>query len=346
MNDVTHEKVFEGFVHQPGVHCASSALRNVFEHNSIKLSEELIFGIGAGLGIGYLKFPNQNPMIGGRRNGFEKYLAEKFNVALNEYKTKKIEEGWNRLKESLLNKIPQAINIDMAYLPYFDDLPDDYHFGQHVVVVCGYDPEKENVYLTDTDHKDIKKVSVKHLTKGRNSSYNKWMDPYNLIYEYDFSKADFDFNKIIPEAIRYNGKSLLKSGRIMRILGIYGGPKGLEKFSKDLENWTNLSNEDLLKRSKDIVGFISDYGTGRGFFRFLYSRFLKESSEILRDDNLENLSVYYNYLGNLWEDLSAQFKELPTDQSLISNIQENLASIVEKDIEGAKTLSDYKYELY
>ena len=349
MNVTTEKKAIKGFMHRPGVHCASSALRNLFEFYGINLSEAMIFGLGAGLGIGYLKFPKQNPMIGGRRQKIEDQLGKALNIPFNGYRTKDASEGWLKLKKSLEDGQPQTINIDMFYLPYAKhELPspdgEEFHFGQHVITVCGFDPENETVFVTDTHHEDILEVPIEDLTKGRNSSYNKWMDPYNFIYEYDFSNVNYDLKSAIRESIRFNGKDLLKNTRFMSLLGINGGTKGLEKFAKDIEKWIKLPDNELANRCEEIQGYISKYGTGGGFFRLLYSKFLKECSEIMEDQHLLELSKFYENLGNSWEQLSLKFTKLPSNDtklSAIMEIQQNLEEIIELEKKGASMLANY-----
>ena len=45
--------VAPGYVHHPGLHCETTALRNVLTHAGIEMSEELLFGLGEGLGFIY-----------------------------------------------------------------------------------------------------------------------------------------------------------------------------------------------------------------------------------------------------------------------------------------------------
>ncbi|MCK4849222.1 MAG: BtrH N-terminal domain-containing protein, partial [Candidatus Heimdallarchaeota archaeon] len=120
--------VIPNFHHQKGVHCTSSALRNVFEFHKVNLSEAMVFGLGLGMGLSYLKIPGMEPFFGGRNKDFVKDFCGTLNVGLNEFKTKKPENGWLRLKELIESNIPSVINIDMGFLPY-QDLPKDFHFG-------------------------------------------------------------------------------------------------------------------------------------------------------------------------------------------------------------------------
>ncbi len=347
MESFSYDYIIPGFIHRPGVHCTSTALRNIFEFNGLKMTEAMIFGLGGGLGISYLKFHGQEPMIGGRQNNFEKNLAKIMNIPYKFFRTSKEEEGWNRLKNHLEQGKPMAINIDMAYLDYHDDLPsEDFHFGMHTVVVCGYNPTKNTILIADTGFKDIQEITIERLYQGRNARYNRWLDANNSIYELDFSQDHPSLKKIIPQAIRNNGISLQKSNRIMRLLGIHSGAQGIKKFNNDLEKWVNLPKKDLIIRCRDITGYISEYGTGGGFFRFLYGKFLNESAEIMEDESLQVLSSYYEELGQKWENIAKKIRELPDVEDKaesILSIQQNIDLLITSENQGAVKLRNYSH---
>ena len=128
---------FIGFVHKPGVHCITSALRDVFEFHGFNLSEEMLFGLGSGLSLGYISIRGSpDPILGGRSRNPEDIACKRLGVGIKKFTTNDPEKGWLRLKERLDKGIPSMILIDMAYLPY-QDLPEDYHFGQHGIAICG-----------------------------------------------------------------------------------------------------------------------------------------------------------------------------------------------------------------
>ena len=43
-----------GYVHRPGLHCGSSAMRNLLSFRGITLSEPMCFGLGSGAGFLYV----------------------------------------------------------------------------------------------------------------------------------------------------------------------------------------------------------------------------------------------------------------------------------------------------
>ncbi|MHA2297297.1 MAG: BtrH N-terminal domain-containing protein [Candidatus Hodarchaeales archaeon] len=344
-----YDYLIPNFIHRIGVHCTSSAIRNVFEFHSVKMSEALLFGLGSGMSLSYLKIWGSDPFFGGRSKDIVKNLCSVLNIEFNEWRTKNDEEGWQRLKGYLENDVPCVIDIDMAYLDY-QDLPDpDFHFGAHAIVVCGYDAEKGTILVTDTAFPDIKEITVQALMEGRNSTHDKFMAPRNLIYEFDFPDKIPELETVIINALRTTGEGLKsKSGRALRLIGIYGGIHALDVFAKDLEKWSKLPVDILKQRSELQAGYISSYGTGGGLFRYLFADFLKETADTVKDDSLVELSSYYRDLGDIWEELSSLFAQVgeftDNDQKkgMIKAIQEKISKIKELEMEGAEKLVNYR----
>ncbi|MBU4560723.1 BtrH N-terminal domain-containing protein, partial [bacterium] len=48
-------KMVSGFTHRVGVHCATTAFRNLFAYEGHYFSEDMCFGLGSGLGFTYWK---------------------------------------------------------------------------------------------------------------------------------------------------------------------------------------------------------------------------------------------------------------------------------------------------
>ncbi|MFX0086672.1 MAG: BtrH N-terminal domain-containing protein [Candidatus Hodarchaeota archaeon] len=340
--------ILDGFIHKPGVHCITSALRDVFEFHGFNLSEEMLFGLGSGLSLGYINMRGTpDPILGGRSRNPEDIACKRLGVGVKKFTTDNPEEGWLRLKQRLNKGIPSMILIDMAYLPY-QDLPEDYHFGQHGIAVCGYNAEKDVVLVSDTAFEEFQEVSTENLMKGRSSTVSKWMDPRNMIYEFSFPSKLTNVNKIIPSALQQAGKNILKPSRFMSLIGITNGLKAIDKFCNDLLKWVNIPKKELYNRCFLLAGYISEFGTGGGAFRYLYSRFLKECSDILDDSSLLDLSQAYSHLGDEWENLARLFrevqeKEMKSDEftTHFKFITKHLSDIKEFENQNAHLLVSY-----
>jgi hypothetical protein len=343
---INSKYVTKGFNHLPGVHCTSSAVRNVFEFHGYKMSESMIFGQGSGMGLAYINFRGmKNPIIGGRSNSFVKDLCKILDIKLNILKTSNANEGWLNLKKRLDDNIATAINMDIVSLKY-RGLPDDYHFGQHGVVVCGHNPEKSSVFIADTDYEEIQEISIEDLTTGRNSTHDKWLAPKNAIFDFSFPERLPTLAEIFPKILQRTGKNILQGSRIMKLLGVHSGVSSIDKFVKDLPKWLNLSEEALENRCSEFSGYISRFGTGGGLFRYLFSSFLLECSEQLNENRLKEFSTYYKDLGDKWEDLSqiiSDFHKSPNQEKTqnIDTIMEKVIFIKDLEVQGAKKLINY-----
>jgi hypothetical protein len=241
----------------------------------------------------------------------------------------------------------------MGFLKYQTDLADDYHFGGHTIAVCGLDPVDNSVYVSDTHFPNILRLSYDELTRGRNSTFDKFMAPKNLIFEFTFPGSIPELSTIIEQVLHKTGNYLIsKSGRMLRLMGIHTGVVGIDVFIKDLEKWLKLSDEKLKFRCVQQGGYIGtktvNYGTGGGLFRYLYSEFLQECSRNLDNEELEALSNFYQSLGENWEVCADLFFQLSTDQpkekqtEIMRIVQTKLREIRELEEEGAKRLLNFK----
>ena len=57
MTETAKRVMVPGYKHVPGHHCGSTALRNLLGFHGVDISEEMAFGLGAGAGFYYLRFP-------------------------------------------------------------------------------------------------------------------------------------------------------------------------------------------------------------------------------------------------------------------------------------------------
>src|SRR5262245_34723119 len=73
-----------GFVHTPGNHCGSTALRNLLAFHGVQVSEEMAVGLGAGAGFYYLALDDASPSrwFNGRTARLEESFRELTGAAL------------------------------------------------------------------------------------------------------------------------------------------------------------------------------------------------------------------------------------------------------------------------
>ncbi|WP_165553004.1 BtrH N-terminal domain-containing protein [Kribbella speibonae] len=59
---------FPGFGAYPTRHCVTGSLKHIYDFHGYPISEELLLGLGRGLGFVYFHFKGTDPFYGGRAN--------------------------------------------------------------------------------------------------------------------------------------------------------------------------------------------------------------------------------------------------------------------------------------
>lgn len=253
-----------------GYHCQTSSLMKIFHYNKHLLSEDMILGLGAGMGFIYWKMKmgsSDYVFVGGRGNTKEFFndLGKRTGVTLEVKSTSSVKKAETLLLEKLSKKEPVMVYGDMGFLPWFD-LPKDYHFGGHTFVICGYDG-KDYVLASDIDQKasGLKKgfyypISLEQLSKARSSTY-KPFPPKNTHLEFDFKNYHNPKTEDIYLAIKQMIDSQLNPP--IKNLGI----KGIRHTAKELLKWPNIFEDKELRMNLfSLYIFIEIGGTGGGCF--------------------------------------------------------------------------------
>jgi hypothetical protein len=296
-----------------GYHCQSSSVRKIFQHYGFSLSEDMIFGLGAGMGFIYWKMKiglDDYVFIGGRGNNkdFFNDLGSRVGTKIRLVTTSSAKKAESSLLGKLAKQEPVMLFGDMGFLPWFD-FPQEYHFGGHTFVICGYG-EKNTLLASDIDPKatGLKKgfysqITLEQLHLARNSVF-KPFPPKNGCLEFDFS----NFHNPEPEDIYSSLKQTVYSQINPPIKNM--GIKGIRHTAKEILSWPRIFREyDLRMNLFTLYIFIEIGGTGGGCFRYMYSRFLKESAEIAGNERLLEASVKIQKAGALFSEIGNLFKE-------------------------------------
>jgi hypothetical protein len=297
----------EGFKHFTTHHCVTGSMRHVYVYNDHDLSEEMLLGIGAGVSFSYWHFKGQAPFIGGR-GGFkppmEEVTGQRTGVVVQTQTTTSARKARQTLLEMLEAGRPVMIGCDMGFLPYFDFGGQEYHFGGHVVVVCGYDPETDQVLVADREE-ESHVVSMADLEKARGSTF-KPFPPKNLWYTFDFEGKRQPTPDEVRQAILEMAQPMLEPP--IRNIGV----KGIRKAAEEVPRWPEkLDAHELRFALFNTYIFISPVGgTGGGAFRYMFSRFLSEAAAIVGDASLEEGAADFQRIGDEWEALGEWFREV------------------------------------
>ena len=297
----------QGFQHFTTHHCVTGSMRHVYVYNEHDISEEMLLGLGAGVSFSYWHFKGQAPFIGGR-GGFkppmEELTGQRTGVKIEMHTTTSVRKAHMTLLEMLEAGQPIMIQCDMGFLPYFDFGGQEYHFGGHVVVVCGYDPATNQVLVADRDE-ELHPVAMEDLEKARGSTY-KPFPPKNLWYTFDFDQKRQPSAGEVCQAILEQAQAMLEPP--IRNIGV----KGIRKAAQSVPKWPEVLSPDELRFALfNNYLFISPVGgTGGGAFRYMFSRFLRESAEITGDSRLAESADEFRQIGDGWERLGEWFRQV------------------------------------
>lgn len=308
-----------------GYHCQTNSLAKIYYYHGHSISEEMLLGLGAGMGFIYWKMKmgtDTYVFIGGRGNNkhFFNDVGNRTGVKIETISTTSAKKAESALLEKMNLKEPVMLFGDMGFLPWFD-LPQDYHFGGHTFVICGYNGEG-SVLASDIDNKasGLKKgfyypITLEQLSKARSSTY-KPFPPKNTYLEFDFSQYHKPNADDIYSAIKQTVTAQIDPP--IKNLGV----KGLRYASKEILNWPDLFSEYELRMNLfSIYIFIEIGGTGGGCFRYMYSRFLRESAKIIQNNCLHNSADKIQTAGDLFSEIGLLFKDAEETKDLENRIK-------------------------
>jgi hypothetical protein len=255
----------------------------------------------------YFHIKGTDPFYGGRANvarpgeeGLEKTAGRRTGVAVESHATVSARTAQAALRELLEAGEPVLVYLDMGFLPYFE-LPPDYHFGGHVVVVAGYDPDTGQVLVADRD-RDLHPVGWEALEQARGSRY-KPFPPRHAWYTFDFAAARPPAWTEVIESIGDVCHGMLAPP--IANLGV----RGIRKAIRETAKWPEVLDADALRRTCFNVALFIDRrgGTGGGIFRYMYARFLAEAASITGEPRLTGMGTELTGIGDRWERVAAAF---------------------------------------
>jgi hypothetical protein len=293
-------------------HCVTGSMKHIYHYHQHPLSEDMLLGLGAGIGFFYWHMKGQMPMLLGRGNvhrpgveGLEIDTGRRSGVVVQRFMTKSARKGQNALFAAMEAQQPLMIHVDMGFLPYFD-LPDGYHFGQHVVVVAGLDLDTQQVLLADRDGA-LHAVNLQDLARARGSTYKPFA-PMNTCYSFDFTEKRLPQAGDIWRAIADVCESMLR-GPISNL-----GVRGMRRAAQAVAEWPCVVDKELLGATmfNSYIFIDAEGGTGGGMFRYMYSRFLTEAVDICSCPELLPWSQALKSSGDAWQEVAMVFKEAST----------------------------------
>lgn len=286
-------------------HCVTGSLRHIYVFNNHSLSEDLLLGLGGGVGFIYWHMKGALPFIGGRANArgeFEPLVGQRTGVTIEAHRTSSASKAKRVLVDMLDAGQPVMLHVDMGFLPYFDFGGNEYHFGGHVVVACGYDATTGQVLIADRDS-DLHPVPMDVLEKARGSAF-KPFPPKNTWYTFDFGQKRAPMPGEVRAAVAEQVQGALEPP--IRNFGV----AGIRKTAAQIRTWPALLSEDDVHFAMFNTYIMIDAagGTGGGLFRYMFARFLREAGTITGASRLLACADTFQSVGDHWQEIAMLFK--------------------------------------
>ncbi|KAA3665231.1 MAG: DUF4872 domain-containing protein [Chloroflexi bacterium] len=287
-------------------HCVTGSMHQIYLFNNHDISEEMLLGLGQGVSFIYWHQKGESPFLGGRgmpKPSMEELAAQRTGVTLQMHKTTSTKKAKRTLLEMLEQQQPVMLQVDMGFLPYFDFGGEEYHFGGHAVVACGYDAATDTVLIADRD--GMYPVPMTDLEKARGSTF-KPFPPKNMWCTLDFSEK----RQPTPEEVQM---AICETAVLMLTPPIRNfGVKGIRKAAKMMLKWPELLTPEQLKWTlfNGHIFISAIGGSGGGAFRYMYSRFLRETAVLTSNSNFNDCADEFQQIGDDWELIAERFREL------------------------------------
>jgi hypothetical protein len=258
-----------GFVHTPGNHCGSTALRNLLAFHGVEISEEMAFGLGAGAGFYYLAMDEGSPSrwFNGRTARLEESFRELTGAALElrTFAAGDDEAAWEAARAEVDAGNPALLLTDIFYLDHYGNSA---HFPGHAVVLAGYDEEVAR--LSDTAFEALQTTRLENLSRARHSGHPAYpLEGHMFTVGEQIERAQLE--AAAPRAIERAVSEMLEPP-----FGEFAGVPALERLAAEAGSWPEVV-EDWQWCARFAYQVIERRGTGGGCFRLMYSRFLEEA---------------------------------------------------------------------
>ncbi len=311
-------------------HCVTGSMRHVYAFNGHDVSEELLLGLGEGVGFMYWQAKGQPPFLGGRTSpspSMEEVAGQRTGVKIEIHRTASSRKARQSLIGMLAAGQPVMVGVDMGFLPYFDFGGEEYHFGGHDVVVCGYDAATEQVLIAERDA--LHPVSMTDLEKARGSTFQPF-PPKNAWFTFDFSNFHVPTADETHLAIANQATQMLKPP--IRNMGV----KGIRTAAERIPRWhEQIGSEEIRWSLFNTYILISAIGgSGGGNFRYMFSRFLSEAAMITGESRLIESASEFKRIGDAWEsfaDWAKTSSEAPDPTPCLSKAGEHLNNIADQE---------------
>lgn len=329
--------------HFDGRHWETGTVHNYFAYRGFKAphtgeaySEALLLGVSGGITIGYFNFayqgydPQCNILT---RNTFDPWdtMLSRLGVIQNIEHTLKADKAENKLIDTLADGLPAIVWPDMWGLPY-NVLPfDEGMWGAFPLIVYGYEPDQNTVYIADRSKLQLT-VTIGELAAAR-SRIKK--DKFRLmtLEAPNPDKLASAVHLGICDTVKLMIEKPPKGSRNNFGLNALQYWSNMLTNPKQRQSWAKLypAGLPLYAGLSSAYNFACLFGksTTPDADRGLYAEFLEEAAVILQKPVLNEVADLYQASARTWSSLP---------QALLPD---NFAPLQE-----TRQLMDHKHELF
>jgi len=305
-----------GYVHTPGNHCGSTAIRNLLAHHGTAISEELAFGLGAGACFYYFASDGISPtrFTNGRTGRLEESFLELTGPALTLTTADDPDESWRLARDVVDDGRPVLLLTDLFHLDHYGNSA---HFPGHAVVLAGYDDE--SAFVSDTGFEELQRTSLAGLARARHEQHPFYPLAGHMVDVPGDPPSAAELRAAAPAAIERAACRMLEPE-----LGEFEGLPALRRFAAEVGDWPAAA-PDWGWCARFNYQVIERRGTGGSNFRALYSRFLGEVGE---DDGAALAGAAAELWTALAGDLFAASEEEVPDPAVWSRISARATEVL------------------
>ncbi|NOZ33714.1 MAG: BtrH N-terminal domain-containing protein [Chlorobi bacterium] len=318
-------------------HCENGVTANLLRFYGIELSEPMIFGIGSGLFFFYMPLIKMNgiPVTSFRPlpGLIFKRVTSRLGIKVNVQQFRNQKKAMQDLDILIQQGIPVGMVVGVYDLTYF---PPAYRFrfNAHNIIAVG--KENTNYYISDPIMEKIELLNSEDLLKIRfaKGTYK----PKGKMYYIKNVPKIFDINSAIIKGMKHTCRDMLT------IPFPYAGLKGINTLAKHVKKWPEKLGERKAKLYLgQVVRMQEEIGTGGAGFRFLYAAFLQESSKIMNNSDLNEISEQMTEVGDLWREFGVAagriFKDRYPGEKPYDEVSDLLLNIRKKEENTFKNLN-------
>lgn len=315
------------FEHNTSMNCETGVTSNLLNHGGLKISDNLVFGIGSGLY--FIHFPLVK--IGAKGEPLTTYRYTPGSILSNTAKLvgaefelekfKNVDDGMKALDNRLQEGKVLGVVGDLYYFEVFPEFL-NIHFNNHNIVVYGKDGS--DYLVSDPIVEDLVRISSDSLRKAR---FVKASDnPKGKMYWLkSIANKEVDLTMPIHHGLKVTTK------RMLNPFFPFGGVAGMRYLSNSLAKYPKKRSFEYSKahltnmiRHQEIVG------SGGSGYRKQFGYFLMEAGALL------NNSDFTAFGKEVLEDIAPQWKLYASDMAKCS--REDPKLIPEKFADLSKTL--------